>query len=185
MEDTDIIDLYWQRDEQAITHTQQKYGNYCTKIANNILYDREDSLECVNDTWLKAWNAMPDERPNLLQAFLGAITRNLSLDRYRKNHASKRGNGETEMIFDEIRDCLTTEGPEKHLESDLLTEHINSFLKKMEKESRIIFVRRYWYMDPVKEIANRYRISESKVKSSLLRSRKKLSAYLVKEGYRL
>lgn len=183
MEDMEIIDLYWSRNEEAISHTQQKYGAYCTKIANNILYNREDSMECVNDTWLKAWNAMPEERPNLLAAFLGAITRNLSLDRYRKTHADKRGKGEAELVFDEMQDCLTTDGPEQQLEANQLTEHINAFLENMEKESRMIFVRRYWYMDSIKEIAERYEMSDSKVKSSLLRSRQKLSAYLVKEGY--
>ena len=183
MEDNEIIDLYWDRDETAISHTQQKYGAYCTKIANNILYEKEDSLECVNDTWLKAWNSMPQERPNLLAAFLGAITRHLSLDRYRRKHAGKRGKGEAELIFDEMQDTLTSDGPEQQIEALQLTAHINLFLDKIGKENRMIFVRRYWYMDSVKDIAKRYEISESKVKSSLLRSRKKLPAYLAKEGY--
>lgn len=183
MEDMEIIDLYWSRNEAAISHTQQKYGAYCTKIANNILYNREDCMECVNDTWLKAWNAMPEARPNQLAAFLGAITRNLSLDRYRKSHANKRGKGEVELVFDELQDCLAADGPEQQMEMNQLTEHINMFLEKMEKENRMIFVRRYWYMDSVKEIADRYEISEGKVKSSLFRSRKRLSEYLVKEGY--
>ena len=104
MEDEKIIDLYWNRDQGAIGHTAEKYGSYCGRIAKNILLNKEDCEECVNDTWLRAWNAMPDERPAILSAFLGAITRNLSLDRYRKLHTAKRGKGEVEFIFDELTD---------------------------------------------------------------------------------
>lgn len=185
MEDQKIIDLYWQRDQLAILHTQQKYSGYCSRIAGNILYSREDCEECINDTWLRAWNSMPPERPGILSAFLGAITRNLSLDCYRRNHSKKRGSGETAYIFDEMRDCISTDGPELHLDQLQMAESINHFLGKMEQESRIIFVRRYWYMDSIAGISKCFGMSESKVKSSLFRSRKKFRTHLIKEGFDL
>lgn len=183
MEDSRIIDLYWDRDETAIRHTAEKYGRYCRKIASNILCSKEDCEECVNDTYLRAWNAMPTERPDILSAFLGAITRNLSLDRYRKNHRKKRGEGEVSLIFDELQGCVGTDGPEQHLDTMALSDCINGFLAEIEKESRMIFVRRYWYMDSTREIAEHFCISESKVKSALFRARKKLYVYLQREGF--
>ncbi len=185
MEDEKIIDLYWDRDQSAIVKTEEKYGSYCHRIAWNILYNKEDSEECVNDTWMRAWNSMPTERPNILSAFLGAITRNLSLDRYRRQHAKKRGEGEVAFVFDELQDCLTIDGPEQQIDANLLVDALNHFLEKMEKENRIIFVRRYWYMDSIEAIAKRFSISESKVKSSLFRSRNKLRDYLQQEGFSL
>lgn len=183
MEDEKIIDLYWERNQSAITETEGKYGAYCHRIAWNILYNREDCEECVNDTWMRAWNAMPMERPGILSAFLGAITRNLSLDRYRKLHSKKRGEGEVAYVFDELTDCVAKEGPEQQADVNALTEALNVFLGKMEQESRMIFVRRYWYMDSIEAIAAKYAISESKVKSSLFRSRNKLRTYLQQEGF--
>ena len=183
MEDEKIIDLYWDRDQSAILKTEEKYGSYCHRIAWNILYNKEDCEECINDTWMRAWNAMPTERPNILSAFLGAITRNLSLDRYRKQHAKKRGEGEVAFVFDELQDCLMAEGPEQQMDANLLVAALNRFLERMEKENRIIFVRRYWYMDSIDAIAKRFSISESKVKSSLFRSRNKLRDYLQQEGF--
>ncbi|MDL2300946.1 sigma-70 family RNA polymerase sigma factor [Lachnospiraceae bacterium OttesenSCG-928-D06] len=183
MEDNKIIDLYWERNQQAIEKTQEKYSRYCHSIAGNILKSREDCEECVNDTWLRAWNAMPSERPNILSAFLGAITRNLSLDRYRHNTSKKRGGGEVTYIFEELEDCIGGNGVEGHVDAMVLTECLNKFLEQMEQENRVIFVRRYWYMDSIEEITKRFQISESKVKSSLFRSRKKLHTYLSKEGF--
>lgn len=183
MEDEKIIDLYWDRDQSAILKTEEKYGSYCHRIAWNILYNKEDCEECINDTWMRAWNAMPTERPNILSAFLGAITRNLSLDCYRKQHAKKRGEGEVAFVFDELQDCLMAEGPEQQMDANLLVDALNRFLERMEKENRIIFVRRYWYMDSIDAIAKRFSISESKVKSSLFRSRNKLRDYLQQEGF--
>ena len=158
MEDEKIIDLYWNRDQGAIGHTAEKYGSYCGRIAKNILLNKEDCEECVNDTWLRAWNAMPDERPAILSAFLGAITRNLSLDRYRKSH---------------------------YIEEQELVACINHFLKNLPKEHRVMFVRRYWYFDSITEIAERCACSEAKVKTTLFRVRGKLLDYLKKEGYAL
>ena len=109
LEDEKIIELYWVRDQRAITCSQQKYGAYCHKIAQNVLHNESDCEECMNDTWFRAWNSMPTERPGILQAFLGAITRNLSLDRYRKNHSKKRGEGEISYIYEEMQDCISGE----------------------------------------------------------------------------
>ena len=183
MEDEKIIDLYWNREQTAIIETEAKYGAYCHHIAWNILNNNQDSEECVNDTWLRAWNSMPTERPGILSAFLGAITRNLSLDCYRKKHAKKRGEGEVMYVFEELQDCFLNDGPEQQSEANALVEALNYFLSKMEKDNRMIFVRRYWYMDSVEGIAKRYGISESKVKSSLFRSRNKLRDFLQKEGF--
>ena len=183
MEDEKIIDLYWARNQSAIAETEQKYGNYCRKIAGNILYSREDSEECVNDTWLKAWNSMPEERPSILSAFLGAITRNLSLDRYRRHHAAKRGGGEVSYIFDEMWDCAGGENPSEWVEQQALVECINTFLEELDAESRVLFVRRYWYMDSIADIAGRFGFSESRVKSNLFRTRNKLRMRLVQEQF--
>ncbi|MGN0352532.1 MAG: RNA polymerase sigma factor [Roseburia sp.] len=183
MEDEKIVELYWERNPMAITVTGEKYQNYCFKIAYNILQNQQDCEECVNDTWFRAWNAMPTERPKLLGAFLGAITRNLSLDCYRKRHTKRRGEGEITYVFEELQDCISTAGPEQKLEEQELVKALNRFLENMEKESRMIFVRRYWYMDSVAGIAARFSMSESKVKSSLFRARKKLYAFLKQEGF--
>ncbi len=182
MEDEKIIELYWERNQTAICETEQKYGRYCGRIAHNILHDAGDAEECLNDTWLRAWNAMPTERPGILSAFLGAITRNLSLDCYRRKHSAKRGGGVMPYIYDELRDCAGGEEPFHHVARGELAAAVNRFLADMEKESRVIFVRRYWYMDGIGEIAERLAVSESKVKSSLFRSRKRLYDYLKKEG---
>lgn len=183
MEDEKIVELYWERNPVAITATGEKYQNYCFKIAYNVLHNQQDSEECVNDTWLRAWNSMPEERPRLLGAFLGAITRNLSLDRYRKKHAKKRGEGEITYIFEEMQDSLCAEGPEQKMEERALVEALNRFLGKMGRENRLIFMRRYWYLDSIAEIAEHFSMSESRVKSSLFRSRKKLRAFLEQEGF--
>ena len=183
MEDEKIIDLYWERSERAIAETERKYGAYCRSIATHILYNQEDSEECVNDTYLRAWNAMPKERPAILSAFLGAITRNLSLDRYRKNHSAKRGGKEVAFVFDELIDCVSKEDGLQSLEEKELVESLNCFLKGLRQEQRVLFLRRYWYMDSIAEIAARYSMSESKVKSILFRTRKKLWEQLQKEGY--
>lgn len=183
MEDEKIIDLYWARSQSAIAQTEQKYGNYCRKIAWNILYNREDCEECINDTWLRAWNSMPEERPRILSAFLGAITRNLCLDCYRKSHSAKRGGGEISYIYDELCDCTGGEQPSESVEYEELVGGINRFLSALDKESRVIFVRRYWYMDSVGAIAKRMGFGESKVKSNLFRTRKALGTYLEREGF--
>lgn len=183
MEDEKIIELYWQRDEEALRQTNQKYGSFCYYIAHNILKDDEDSKECVNDTWFKTWTVIPPKRPEYFQAFLGKITRNLSLDRYRKNHASKRGGGSMDVIYEELKECIADRTCEEaRTDTIVITDALGKFLKEISKDARIIFVRRYWYADSVAQIAERFGMSESKVKSSLMRSRNRLKAFLEKEG---
>ncbi|WP_026489992.1 RNA polymerase sigma factor [Butyrivibrio sp. XBB1001] len=183
MEDNQIVDLYWARFEKAISETSNKYGHYCYYIAYNILHSKEDSEECVNDTYLNAWNAMPDQRPNILSAFLGRITRNLSLQRWEKYTAQKRGAGQVPLALDELQDCIPATDKTVHIVDDLmLADLLNRFLASLTAEKRIIFMRRYWYLCPVAEIASDFAISESKVKMSLLRSRNELKLLLTKEG---
>ena len=183
MEDTKIIDLFWARQETAIVETDRKYGNYCRSIAMHILSNQEDTEECVNDTWMKAWECMPPQRPDILSAFLGKITRNLSISRYRMTHAKKRGSGEMDLLLNELEECLpSAQSVEQEVESRETVQAINQFLYGIERESRNIFVRRYFYADSVKEIAERFGISESKVKSQLFRMRNRLKEHLEKEG---
>ena len=183
MEDAQIVDLYWTRSESAIAETAEKYGRYCHAIAYNILHNDEDSEECVNDTYMKAWNAMPDARPRRLGAFLGRITRNLSLNRLEQLRAEKRGAGQISLALEELADCIpATDSAERIIDDLALTNALNRFLTSLSAEKRIIFLRRYWYLSPVAEIAEDLALSESKVKMSLLRSRKELKLFLEKEG---
>ncbi len=183
MEDKQIVDLYWERSETAISETARKYGKYCRYIAFNILRNDEDSEECVNDTYLRAWNSIPPHRPSVLKTFLGKITRNLSLDKYEQSNAEKRNSGQMPLIFDEIQECLpASDDTENIIEEMALTEILNRFLSSLPFEQRKIFMRRYWYLSPIKEIATEYGISESKVKMSLFRSRNELKNLLEKEG---
>lgn len=183
MEDEKIIELYWERNQTAIAQTQEKYGRYCERIAGNIVHNLQDAQECVNDTWMRAWNSMPKERPQFLGAFLGAITRNLSLDCYRRNHSQKRGGGELTYIYEELRDCVGSEESDAYVQHQELLRVIDGFLTELDAETRVIFVRRYWYADKISAIAARLFISESKVKSSLHRSRRRLRKLLEKEGF--
>lgn len=186
MEDTEIIELYWIRSENAIEETAEKYGKYCKSIVYNILQNREDTEECLNDTWFHTWNAIPTERPYEFRTWLGRIARNLAFDRYRKLTAKKRGGREMDILLSELDDCIPTiKTVEKEIEDTQLAELINSYLKSQKKENRMIFMRRYYYSDSVKEIAKRFQISESKVKSSLFRTRKGLREYLEKEEINL
>jgi len=183
MDDNMIINLYWERSESAITETANKYGDYCAKIAMNILRNKEDSDECVNDTYFKTWNSIPTQRPNILMAFLGRITRNLSLDKYKKRNAQKRGGNEIELLLSELENCVPSNSDvESEYEKGSIAKIIDSFLYSVDSESRIIFVRRYWYADSIESIAERFNMSESKVKSMLFRTRNKLKIYLEKEG---
>ena len=197
MEDHEIVELFWRRDENAIAQAEAKYGRYCGSIAAGILRDRGDTDECLNDTWMNAWNAMPPHRPGFLKAFLGKITRNLALNLYEKKHAEKRGGGETALALDELAECVggvpggngtagvsgsvwDSEGsPEEGM---VLTACLNRFLQSMKAEDRKIFVQRYWYMYSVKEIAGNLGLGESKVKMTLLRQREKLKKVLEEEG---
>lgn len=183
MKDTEILDLYWAREERAVSETQKAYGNYCYSIAWHILYDKEDADECVNDTWLKAWNTIPPTRPERLGLFLGTITRNLSLDRWKGKHAMKRGNGQMTVALDELGDCLPGEGsPEEAVEAAELEKLLNRFLHTLPERDCNIFLRRYWYMEEYSEIAEKYQMKLNTVKTSVFRTRAKLRDYLEKEG---
>lgn len=183
MEDKEIVDLYWARSEKAITQTDVKYGKYCRYISFNILKNKEDSEECVNDTYLKAWESMPPTRPSILSAFLGKITRNLSLDRYRFGNAKKRGGGQVTYVIEELEECIpSSDNTEKIVDEMVLTKTLNRFLSELDEEKRKIFMRRYWYMSSVKDIASDYELTVSKVKMVLLRVRNDLKELLEKEG---
>lgn len=164
MDDRKIIDLYWKRSESAISETAKKYGRYCLQIAFHILHNHEECEECVNDTYWRAWNAIPPNRPNRLAVFLGKITRNLSLDRYAHNTAEKRGKGEVPLALNELAECIPSSfDTEQAVDAHILTELLNHFLSGIKQETRIIFIKRYWYLFPVKEIASELNIGESKV----------------------
>lgn len=184
MEDEKIVALYWERNEEAIHETEMKYGAYLTKIAHNILNDMEDSRECVNDTYFKAWQAMPPDRPNRLLLYLGKITRDLSIDVYRKKTRIKRGQGEYARSLDEQGECLTGgNAVEEAVDSHLLADAIGTYLRGVKPEARITFIGRYYFADAVHEIAVYCGMSDSKVKSLLHRTRKGLKTYLKKEGF--
>jgi RNA polymerase sigma-70 factor (ECF subfamily) len=186
MEDSKIIDLYWSRSENAITETETKYGRYCHSIAYNILRSDEDSEECVSDTYLKAWNAMPPQRPEKLSSFLGKITRNLALNMYEKYSAKKRGGGQVELAIDELSECIPSQtSVEKTIDDMALSEILNGFLAGLPEKSRKIFMGRYWYLLSIKEIAEEYHMGESRVKVTLFRLRKDLKEVLEKEGITL
>lgn len=182
--DQQIIQMLLERDDRAIQAMIDEYGNYCGVIANNILCNHEDSDECVNDTYLKAWNSIPPMVPDSLRAYLGKITRNLALNLYQKNHAKKRGNGNLEAIFEELEAIV--EGKNNisdELDYKELMKHINMYLKDLPKEKRQIFVRRYWYADSITDIALNFGISKNKVSVTLSRVVKQLKLYLEERGY--
>lgn len=183
MEDSRIVELYWARNEEALTVTAGKYGNYCHKIAYNILFSEEDSQECVNDTYLSAWNSMPTARPTLLGAFLASITRNLALDKYRHDHAKRRGDGTVEIALDELLEVAGGGSTEEEVDKNLLVSALNEFLKELNKETRVIFVKRYFYLDTIEAIGKELGLTEGKVKTTLFRTRQKLKDYLGKEGF--
>ena len=186
MDDQKIIELYWTRSEDALLATEEKYGKYCYSIAYRILNDHEDAMECVNDTYLRAWNSMPPERPDNLAAFLRKIARNLSLDRYKRDRTEKRGGEQTELALEELEMCITSgQDPLESMEMQELAGLINSFLFEQPERNRNIFLRRYWMLEPVKDIAGFYGESESKIKSILFRMRKKLAKLLEEEGFHL
>lgn len=185
MDDARIVELYWARSEKAITETSNKYGKYCYAIAYKILFNAEDADESVNDAYWDAWNAMPPHRPSILSTFLGRITRQRSIDKWRRKNVGKRGGGEVALALDELNDCIASPYKvEQTIELRELSESMNHFLQKLSKMERDVFVSRYWFLAAVKEIADCFRIGESKTKTMLFRTRKKLRIHLEKEGYR-
>ena len=186
MEDSAIIDLYWAREERALSETDAKYGGYCRSIAHNILKNREDSEECVSDTYLRAWSAMPPHRPAMLAVFLGRITRNLALNRLRSAAAQKRGGGGAEAVFEELQHIVSDrDTPEIALDRRELVAAINDFLAALPDTKRRIFVCRYWYFDSVADIAKRFSLSENHVYVTLHRLRTQLRRCLSERGFML
>lgn len=184
MADTKIVALYWARNEAAVTESERKYGGYCHSIALGILESREDAAECVNDTWLRAWEAMPPRRPSRLDTFLGKLTRNLSLDRWRARRAQKRGGGQTELALHELEECLPAAGrPESEVEAGELTESLNRFLEALPREKRVLFIQRYWYLRPVEELAALHGMRKNTAASTLFRLRAELREHLEREGF--
>ena len=183
MEDRKIVDLYWQRDENAIPETAAKFGGYCRTIAYNILSDAEDAEECLNDTWLRAWNTMPTNRPSRLAPYLGKLSRWISLTRLREKTSLKRGGGETELVLDELAEAVDSGADvEKAVELKELNAALRRFLKNLGETERQVFLARYWFIASIAEIAEKFGFSESKVTSMLHRTRKKLLGYLKEEG---
>ena len=183
MEDTAIVALYWARDEQALAETAAKFGAYCRKIADNILHSAHDVEECENDTWLAAWNSMPDNRPARLAPYLGRITRNLALDRLDKATAQKRGSGQTFAPLDELAECVAAPGSvEDTFDAAETGRVISAALRTPPEGARNPFLQRDWYCDATADIAARYGLTESKVRVTLHRTRGKLAAYLQKKG---
>lgn len=183
MTDEKIIELYFNRDEQAIRETQIKYGNLCFKVAMNILNVAEDAEEAVNDTYLGVWNSIPPQRPNVFSAFLIKITRNLSLKKLRFKTAQKRGNGEATLSYDELSECIPDgQNILSTVEENELARVISDFLRALPEAERRIFICRYFYCDSIEEISKRFCFGESKVKMKLMRTRNKLRTHLTERG---
>ena len=183
MDDNKIIDLYWARSQQAIAESELKYGAYCRTVARNILDRDEDAEECVNDTWLRAWNAMPPQRPSVLQAFFGTLTRNLSLDRWRRDRAQKRGGSQVELALEELEDCLAArDRVDEAVDAQTTAGLISAFVRGLPKQDRLLFVRRYWYLDDIQALAKQMGMGQSQVKSRLHRIRQRLKTELEKGG---
>ena len=183
MNDKNIVDLYFNRDEEAITQTDKKYGRYCYSIAYNILMSREDAEESVSDTYMTAWRAIPPRRPSVLSTFLGKITRHISIDRWRERSAYKRGGGEVTLALEELEDCVAgLQNVEMEYERKELIRAYVKFLDTLPITERRVFLCRYWYVDSVEAIAEKYGFSQSKVKTMLYRTRVKLRKQLAEEG---
>ncbi len=183
MTDKDIIELYFARSEDAIRKSEEKYGAYCRNIANNILHDSEDAKECVNDTWLGAWNSIPPKRPDSLKLYLASITRNSAYNRYRAGNADKRGKGEICAVLDELEGVIASTDTEAQIEGKALAECINNFLARLDVRERSIFIRRYYFVESSADIAARYSMSRANVLTVLSRTRKKLKKHLKEEKF--
>ncbi len=182
MEDKQIIELFFSRSEEAIDKLSEKYSTYCYQIARNILSNESDIQECVNDAYLAIWNKIPPNRPQKLSVYLGKITRRIAIDTVRKQNAQRRGNGEFEITLDELNECIGGGmRPDDALEQKELSKVINAFLQSLPETEHKVFLRRYFYLEPIEVIAKRFSFTESKVKSMLKRSRDKLKRFLEKE----
>lgn len=184
MQDQEIVALYHLRDERAIEQTQSKYGAYCTGIAQSILQNMQDSEECVNDTWLRTWNSIPPAKPENLKTYVGKITRNLSLNRLEHRHRQKRGGGEVMLALDEIGEVASPDADlAAHIERQEFARILNGFLWSLSERDCCIFIRRYYYVESVEHIAQKYGLNTAAVFKSLSRARAKLRSDLAKEGY--
>ena len=183
MEDKAIVDLYWQRSDRAIPETECKYGGYCHTVAMRIVNNLQDAEECVNDTWLGAWNSMPENRPSYLAPYLAKLTRWLSLTKVKTQNRLKRGGNEVTLSLEEL-DSELGEGTDfaQQIELKELSEYLDTFLSGLPADERKVFLARYWYAASIREISERSSYSESKVKSMLLRTRRKLKKALEAEG---
>lgn len=186
LDDKEIVGMLFNRDESGLAAVRNKYGGYCSAIARNILENAQDAEECVNDTYMKIWESIPPERPRVFSAFLAKITRNIAIDRYRRDRTQKRGGDNTELIFEELEECVSAGGSvEASAERHAMIEAINRFLGKLPAKSRVMFVSRYCYCESVRSIAARFGTSENSVSVNLNRTRAKLRDYMKKEGYEL
>lgn len=184
MTDMEIISLFNKRDESALSAVSGKYGSICTGIAFNILRNHQDAEECVNDVYLKVWDSIPPEQPKSLSAFVGKITRNAAIDRYRKDNSEKRGGGEIPLVLDELAECVSgSSNVEENAERHDLLAAINRFLDALPADRRIAFVMRYCLCEDIKSIAQRLGVTQNNVSVNLNRTRKHLVSYLAKEGY--
>jgi RNA polymerase sigma-70 factor (ECF subfamily) len=182
VEDHEIISLYWDRDETAIQETDYKYGRFCYSIAINILSVSEDAEECVSDTYHRAWNAIPPEKPTAFRAWLGRIVRNLSINRWHHNRAQKRYAG-AEALLSELSDCIPdTESTEKILEAQALSQYISDWLDTLSNTERLLFVRRYWNCEELKQLAASSGTTPNKLAGRMFRLRKSLGTYLAEKG---
>lgn len=184
MNDKQIIQLYLDRSENAITETSTKYRSYCKKISMNILQNEPDTEEALNDTWFKAWNTIPPKKPNPLKAYLGMLIRTISINRYKYYTAQKR-NSKFDLLLSEVEEMIPSSQANIDFEKGIISKSINRFLETCDKETRIYFVRRYFYSDSISDIAKMYGVSESKVKSSIYRTRNKLRMHLEKEDIKI
>lgn len=186
MDDSRIVELFWSRDESAVSAVAEKYGGYCRSIAFGILGSAEDAEECLSDTWLGAWNSIPPHRPSVLRTFLGRITRNLSFNKYKRDRAEKRGGGGISLVLDELAECVSGgEDPAQELNRRELIAEINSFLCSLTEQKRGVFVARYWYAESMSAIAGRFGMSENNVSVTLNRLRKQLRAHLSERGFEI
>lgn len=183
MEDNRIVELFWTRNEDALAETEAKYGRYCHYIAYRILGDDGDAEEIVNDALLKAWDTIPPNRPDILKTYVGMISGQLALNRYNQRRTYKRGEGQIPLVLDELGECVSDPGGVDLGDSLALRDALNRFLELLPAKTRKIFVRRYWYMSPVSEIAADFSMKESNVTVLMLRTRKKLKRFLQKEGF--
>ena len=183
MKDNEILNLYWNRDENAIKLTAETYGKYCYSVAYNILHNNEDAEECVSATWVTAWNSIPPHRPNRLSTFLGKLTRNIAINRYKQMHTQKRGEGQVDIALTELEGCVSSHMDVEQVTDEMvLTEALERFLRAQPRIDRNIFIGRYWHLYSITELAKAYNMSESKVTSMLFRMRNKLKIHLEKEG---